>query len=310
MKSPLLVTGSLAFDRIAVFPDRFSNHILKGHVHNLNVSFTVKDMRVDFGGTGGNIAYNLALIGEKPLLMAAAGSDARAYLAHLKKKKVDLTYVTKFPKVMTASATIMTDLDDNQITSFHAGAMEKASRIKISSLKEKPAMAVIAPDNVKAMQNYSEYCFKNGVLFIADPGQGIPAFSSDGLREFITGAEMLVVSDYEWEMLQDKTGWDLKTVLDKVNFLIVTYGAQGSKIWCRDATVLDIPAYKAKKVVDPTGSGDAYRAGLVYGYRHGFDIEKSAHIGAWLAAKCVETKGTQNHRIQKKEFRQFLKYPK
>jgi adenosine kinase len=158
------------------------------------------------------------------------------------------------------------------------------------------------------MSEYADECFKREIPFIADPGQGIPAFSDTELKDFITGAHVLVVNDYEWQMVQEKTGWTHKEFLGNVNFIIVTYGDQGSKIWSStDATVLGIPAYKPKELVDPTGCGDAYRAGLMYGYQHDYDIEKSAHIGAWLAARCVEEKGTQNHKVSKTDFKKFLK---
>lgn len=307
MKPSLLVTGSIAFDRIAVFKDKFANHILKGHVHNLNVSFSVDDMRVNHGGTGGNIAYNLGLLGEKPILLGAVGHDSHEYMGTLKKKGVNLAYVKRCHELLTASATIMTDLDDNQITSFYRGAMKEAHRAKIGAIKEEISMAIIAPNSPKAMSDYADYCFKNSISFIADPGQAIPAFSDTELKEFIIGAHALVVNDYEWQMIQERTKWSPKEILERVNFVIVTYGDEGSKIWCTDATVIDIPAYKSTKIADPTGCGDAYRAGLMYGYQHDYDIEKSAHIGAWLAARCVEAKGTQNHKVSKTDFRKFLK---
>jgi adenosine kinase len=307
MPSRLLVTGSLAYDRIAVFRDKFSNHILKGHVHNLNVSFLVEDMEVNYGGTGGNIAYTLAQLDEKPVLMAAAGSDSDDYMRHLKKAKVDLGEIQKFPNILTASATIMTDLDDNQITSFYMGSMAKSHQLKIAKIKAEIDMVVIAPNEKKAMIAYGDYCFKKEIPFIADPGQGIPAFSPIELQEFLMGAHLVICNDYEWEMIQEKTGWGLKEILNAANYLIVTYGDKGSRIWCIDGTIIEVPPYKAKKVVDPTGSGDAYRAGLMYGYAHDFDIEQSANIGSWLASKVVEKKGTQNHKIPKKEFQDFLK---
>ncbi len=307
MKPSLLVAGSIAFDRIAVFNDKFANHILKGHVHQLNVSFTVEDMAVMRGGTGGNIAYNLALLGQKPILLGSVGSDAKEYMKAIE-KKVNISYVKSFPKLLTSSATIMTDLDDNQIASFYMGAMKEAHKIKMSSVKEKVSMAIIAPNSVKAMSDYADYCFKKEIPFIADPGQAIPAFSNKDLKDFITGANALVVNDYEWQMIQDRTKWTVKSLLNKVNYLIVTYGDKGSKIWSAvDATVINIPAYKPKKLVDPTGCGDTYRAGLMYGFQHDLGIEKSAHIGSWLAARCVEAKGTQNHKISKTDFKKFVK---
>jgi len=308
MKPSLLVTGSLAYDRIAVFNDRFSNHILKGHVHNLNVSFTVEKMEVNHGGTGGNIAYNLALLGEEPILLGSVGSDSRSYMQSLKRKRINVSYVKKITRRLTANATIMTDLDDNQITSFYMGAMKMAHTSTMKEVKEELSMAIIAPNSVKAMQGYADECFERGIPFIADPGQAIPAFSAKDLKDFITGAHALVVNDYEWQMIQDRTQWTQKEVLEKVNYLIITYSDEGSKIWSSiDATITEVPAYKPKKLVDPTGCGDAYRAGLMYGYQHDYNIEKSAHIGAWLAARCVEAKGTQNHKVSKTDFKMFLK---
>ena len=307
MKPSLLVTGSIAYDRISVFKDLFSKHILKGHAHNLNVSFTVEDMTVNRGGTGGNIAYNLALLGERPILLGTLGYDGADYLRGFR-KKVDISYVRIFPKMLTSSATIMTDLDDNQIASFYMGAMKLAHQAGINAVKEKLSLAIIAPNSVKAMSDYADYCFKNEIPFIADPGQGIPSMTDKQLMDFITGAHALVVNDYEWQMIRERTGWSHKQVLERVNYLIVTYGDEGSEIWSSEnATVIRVPAYKPKKLADPTGSGDAYRAGLMYGYQHDYDMEKSAHIGAWLAARCVEAKGTQNHKVSKTDFNKFLK---
>lgn len=307
MKAPLLVTGSLAFDRISVFKDRFSKHILKGHVHNLNVSFTVEDMRVSHGGTGGNIAYNLAQMGENPMLMGALGFDGGDYLKAMKKQGVDVSQSKIFPKYHTASATIMTDLDDNQITSFYAGAMVQSATLKISQLKAKPSLAIIAPSDIQAMQDYADYCFEKGIPFIADPGQAIPAFTKTQLREFLMGAHALVVNDYEWELLTEKTGWSLSEILENLNFLIITFGDKGSKVFFRGEGEIKVPAYKSKKVVDPTGCGDAYRAGLMYGYQHGFDIEKSARIASYIASKVVEVQGTQNHKLSKSDLKKFLR---
>ena len=307
MKTSLLVTGSIAFDRIAVFKDKFSNHILKGHAHHLSVSFPVEDMQVHRGGTGGNIAYNLALLGEKPILLGTLGHDGSSYLKDLQ-KGVNLNYVEILAKYLTANATIMTDLEDNQIASFYMGAMKEAHQAKITAIEEELSLAIIAPNGVRAMSDYADHCFKKEIPFIADPGQAIPAFPDDALKTFITGAHMLVVNDYEWQMIQERTGWGEKEVLEKVNYLVVTYGEQGSKIWSSmNETVIKVPAYKAKKLVDPTGCGDAYRAGLMFGHQHGYEMEQSARIGAWLATKCLEEKGTQNHKVSKTDFTKFLK---
>ncbi len=305
--SNLLVTGSIAYDRISVFKDHFGNHILPGHVHNLNVAFMVDELEINYGGTGANIAYNLGILGQKPILVGALGSDSLNYLTHLKRKKINTTYIKRFPNTFTATATIMTDLDDNQITSFHMGAMKKAHQLKLKDVKEAIELAIISPNNIKAMSHYADYCFEKEIPFISDPGQSITAFSKEDLTDLITGAHVLIANDYEWEMILKKTGLKLKDVLDRVNYIIITYGEFGSKIWSQDATVFIVPAYKPNEIVDPTGSGDAYRAGLMYGIKHDYSIEQSAHIGAWLAAKAIEKQGTQNHKVNKKEFNAFLK---
>jgi len=303
--SQILVTGSIALDRIAVFHDRFANHILPEKVHRLNVSFTVNNMTVNFGGTGGNIAYNLAILGEKPMLMGAAGSDAGKYLQHLKKHKVDCKYVKKIPKILTAHASVMTDMDDNQITAFYMGAMSYAHNVQCPMTNVQ--LAIIAPNDIKAMVKHADECRRSKVRFIADPGQAIPALTKIDLQDLIMGAHILVVNDYEWDLIREKTGWDMKEVLSKIDYLIITYGENGSKVWRKDATVWEIPAVKPKEIIDPTGCGDAFRAGLMYGIIHDYPIEKSAAIGAWIAAKAIEKAGTQNHKVKKSDFQKFLK---
>ena len=312
--SQILVTGSIALDRIAVFHDRFANHILPEKVHRLNVAFTVDNMTVNFGGTGGNIAYSLALLGEKPMLMGTVGSDATKYLQHLKKNKVDCRYVKKIPKILTAHATVMTDMDDNQITAFYMGAMSHAHNVQcpmFSRLRSKPSanvqLGIVAPNDIKAMVKHADEFRRARVRFIADPGQAIPALSKIDLQDLITGAYVLVVNDYEWDLIRGKTGWEMKDVLSKINYLIITYGENGSKVWRKDATEWEVPAVKPKEMVDPTGCGDAFRAGLMYGIIHDYPIEKSASIGAWVAAKAIEKAGTQNHKVKKTDFQKFLK---
>jgi len=301
----LLVTGSLALDRIAVFHDRFANHILPEKVHRLNVAFAVDNMTVNYGGTGGNIAYNLALLGEQPILLGAVGNDGRKYITHLKKKKIDCTYIYRSANKLTAHATVMTDMDDNQITAFYEGAMALAhnSQCPMTNVQ----LGIVAPNDTKAMVKYADACKKNKVRFIADPGQSIPALSAKELRDLITGAHVLVCNDYEWALIQEKTGWDFSEILGKINYLIITYGENGSKIWKQDAAVTEIPAVKPKELIDPTGCGDAYRAGLMYGVKNDYSIEQSAKIGAWLAAKAIEKAGTQNHKVKRSELRDFLK---
>ena len=307
-----LVTGSIALDRIAVFPDRFANHILPDKVHRLNVAFTVEKMTVNNGGTGGNIAYNLALMGDKPILLGTVGNDASDYLKSLKKTGVNIDYVKEYKSILTAHATIMTDMDDNQITAFYMGAMAHAHQIRISKLETRNSkleisLAIIAPNDIKAMIQYAGECKKDKIKYIADPGQAIPALSSANLKKLIEGAHLLVCNDYEWEMIQKKIELSKSDVLQMVDYLILTYGENGSKIWQKgSASVTEILAIKTKKVVDPTGCGDAYRAGLMYGIDKGLTIEQSAKIGAWMGAKAVEVAGTQNHKINRTEFKKFI----
>lgn len=304
----MLVTGSIALDRIAVFKGRFADHILPDKVHRLNVAFTVEKMTVNHGGTGGNIAYNLALMGDKPILLATVGNDAEDYLKSLKRTGVNIDYVKEYKSTLTAHATIMTDMDDNQITAFYMGAMSHAHQLKVKSLKLKADLAIIAPNDITAMIQYADECKKGKIKYIADPGQAIPALTSANLKKLIEGAHILVCNDYEWEMIQKKTDLSKSDILKMVDYLILTYGENGSKIWKKgSASVIEIPAVKTKKVVDPTGCGDAYRAGLMYGISKGLSIEKSANIGAWMGAKAVEVAGTQNHKIDKKEFQKFVK---
>jgi adenosine kinase len=261
-------------------------------------------MTVNYGGTGGNIAYNLSLLGEQPVLLGAVGSDGRKYITHLKKRKIDCTYIYKSASKLTAHATVMTDMDDNQITAFYMGAMGEAHKSKYPMANVQ--LAIIAPNDTVAMVKYAKECQENKIRFIADPGQSIPALSAKELRDLITGAYVLVCNDYEWALIQEKTGWDLKEVLSRINYLIITYGENGSKIWCQDATVTEVPIYKPKELIDPTGCGDAYRAGLMYGISNCYSIEKSASIGAWIAARAIEKAGTQNHKITRNEFKKFI----
>lgn len=296
----ILITGSLAYDRIAVFQDKFANHIMPDKIHQLNVCFTVEDMEVYYGGTAGNLAYNLNLLGENPPVLGALGKDARAYLDYLKEKGIQTDCISQSETRLTANAMIMTDLNDNQILSFYVGAMVEAQELRIENCELKIDLVIIAPNDMPAMVMYADYCREKGVLFIADPGQQITVFSASQLQNFAKKAHVLILNDYEWSLFQQMTGWTLEMTLKEVDFLIITLGEKGSQIHSKEG-IVDIPAYPPKAVVDPTGCGDAYRGGLLYGLKKGFSMEKSAHLGAWLASKCIEKKGTQNHQIEKKE---------
>ena len=299
----ILVTGSLAIDRIAVFHGRFADHILPHQVHRLSVAFPIKNMTENFGGTGGNIAYNLGILGEKPILLSTVGKDGGKYIAWLKKNKIDCRYVKKIPKVLTAHATIMTDMDDNQITAFYEGAMAHAPRSA-----PRATLGIIAPNDTRAMLAYANGFRKKRIPFVADPGQAISALSKEELVRLMKGAHVLICNDYEWEMILEKTKKSHADLLSLVDYLIVTYGEAGSKVWKRgSAEVTEVPIYKVKDVVDPTGCGDALRAGVLYGLSHGHSIVRAAHIGSWLAARAVTKQGTQNHCVSKSEFQRFMK---
>jgi len=302
----LLITGSLAYDRIAVFEDQFSNHILPERVHQLNVCFTVDNMKVHYGGTGGNIAYNLNLLDENPPLLTMIGKDGQDYVDYLKGLGVNTQYIQMSKNRLTANAMIITDLKDNQVTSFYQGAQVEVEHLPLDNVEAPMDLVILAPNHVPTMGVYAEYCRQKNIKYIADPGQQITVFGQEGLRLFAGGAYILILNDYEWSLFQKMTGWSLEETLEKVDYLMVTYGNQGSHIHQSGQEMIQIPIYSAEKIIDPTGCGDAYRSGLLYGLKQGFSMEKSAHIGAWLAMRCLQFDGTQNHTVEATEFESFL----
>lgn len=302
----ILVTGSLAYDRIAVYKGRFQDHILPHKIHELSVVFSIEDLQVYYGGTAANIAYNLKVLDVDPLIFGCLGKDGQDYLDYFHSLSIDTRYVQKSEHLLTATATIMTDLGSNQITSFYVGAMAQTAEMDLHQIKEGIEWAIIAPNDIPSMLRTQAYCLEKGIPYIADPGQRIPVFSEEELKRFITGSFALVVNDYELEWIGKLIGWKEEELLQKTQYLIVTYGDKGSVILSKSQEPLQIPAYPTKQVVDPTGAGDAYRAGLLYGLIKGFSIEKSAHLGSWLASKCVEVKGTQNHQVKKGELSSFI----
>lgn len=310
--SKILVTGSLAYDRIATFQDRFSKHILPEKIHKLNVAFNVEKLTVEFGGTGGNIAYSLVQLGESPLLLGTLGQDYEEYKTQLLKNNLETKYIHIIEDTLTANATIMTDLDDNQITAFYVGAMGNAHEAKPSEITEEIALAIISPNGIDAMRQYPAYFREKEIPFIADPGQSIPALSKDDLINLIEKSLILIANDYEWELIQQKTGLSLEETLQKTQNLIITYGEKGAKLWKQpqqpntQPIPTEIPIFKPEQIVDPTGCGDAFRAGLIYGIKNRISIEKSAKIGSWIASKAVAQKGTQKHKVDEKEWESFL----
>jgi adenosine kinase len=295
-----LICGSLAYDTIMVFPDRFAAHILPDKIHMLNVSFLVPELRREFGGCAGNIAYNLHLLGDAGYPMATAGRDFDSYAQWMKKSAVPQDYVKIIDSAHTAQAFITTDRDDNQITAFHPGAMQYAHLNRISEARD-IAIGIVAPDGRRGMIEHAAEFAAAGIPFIFDPGQGLPMFEAADLERFIGEATWVTVNDYEWQLMQQKTGWSVADVLREVRALIVTRGADGSVIYTAHSEIA-IPRATARAIVDPTGCGDAYRAGLMHGLMHGLDWELTGRIASLMGALKIEVRGTQNHRFTPAEF--------
>jgi adenosine kinase len=297
----IFISGSLAYDRIMDFPGRFVDHILPEKIHILNVCFMVNGLTERFGGTAGNIAYNLALLGEQPVILATAGRDFGPYRERLARLGLPLTGIKEIPQEFTAGAYITTDLSDNQITGFNPGAMKYTSDYPFDGLAPAAALAIVAPGNLEDMLIYTRFYKDRGVRYIFDPGQSIPAWGGGELREMAAGALALIVNDYELEMFRQKTGLDEAGILDLTANLITTRGEQGSLVRT-EAGPDEIPAVPAREVQDPTGAGDAYRAGLLKGLGLGLGWLEAARLGAVLASFSVEQPGTQEHQLEAPAF--------
>jgi adenosine kinase len=295
-----LVCGSLAFDTIMVFPERFSEHILPDKIHMLNVAFLVPELRREFGGCAGNIAYNLKLLGDAGYPMATAGRDFEPYGQWMAKNGIPRDYVKIIDSEHTAQAFITTDKDDNQITAFHPGAMQHAHLNRAGDARG-VTIGIIAPDGRRGMIEHAAEFAAARIPFIFDPGQGLPMFEAPDLATFISQASWVAVNDYEWEVMQKKTGWGVAQVIERVRALIVTRGSQGSVIYSK-AGETAIPAALPRAVVDPTGCGDAYRAGIIHGLMHGLDWNATGRIASLMGALKIEVRGTQNHRFTPEEF--------
>lgn len=293
-----LICGSLAFDNIMVFQDRFKNHILPEQIHILNVAFLVPEMRREFGGCAGNIAYNLMLLGGTPQIMATVGDDAGPYFARLDQLGLSREHVRQVPGSFTAQAFITTDLDDNQITAFHPGAMSFSHLNKVD--RSRTSLGIVAPDGREGMMQHARDFAAAGVPFIFDPGQGLPMFSGDELLDFIGLADYACFNDYEAKLLCDRTGRSLEQLAGEVKGLIVTRGGEGSEIYSAGQRH-DIPCVEADAVVDPTGCGDAYRAGLLYGIANGMDWPTTGRLAAVMGAIKIAHRGGQNHQPGREE---------
>lgn len=288
-----LICGSIAYDTIMVFRDHFKNHILPDQIHILNVAFLVPQMRREFGGCAGNIAYNLHMLGGHPLIMATVGDDYPPYDYRLEKLGLVRDHIRKVPGTFTAQAFITTDLDDNQITAFHPGAMDYSHLNHIADAQN-VSLGIVAPDGRDGMIQHAREFHQAGIPFIFDPGQGMPMYNGEDLMQFIYQAEYVTVNDYEARLLQEKTGRTAEALAREVTALIITRGGEGSRIY-HQGRCIDIPAAKPAEVVDPTGCGDAYRAGLLYGITHGMDWEQTGRLASVLGAIKIEQRGGQNH---------------
>ena len=299
---PALICGSIAYDTIMVFDDSFRNHILPEQIHILNVCFLAPQLRREFGGCAANIAYNLKLLGEEPIPMATVGRDFEAYREWLRSQGIRRDHVRVLDDLFTAQVYITTDLDDNQITVIHPGAMEHSHRNRVEDAPE-ATIGILSPDGREGMMQHAAQFAEASVPFMFDPGQQLPLFSGTELRLLVEQAAWVAANDYEWELLKDRTGWDMDDVVRRVDALIVTRGAEGSTIHTGNERI-DIPAVQPQQVTDPTGCGDAYRAGLLYGLLNGFDWLTTGRAASLMGAIKIECHGTQNHRFTLDAFKQ------
>jgi adenosine kinase len=298
----VLVSGSVAIDHIMVFQGRFKDLILPEHVHALNVAFHVPELRRTWGGCAANIAYNLRLLGDDPLVLATVGSGFEDYAAWLDRHGIRRDWIRVLEGEATAGAYITTDLDDNQITGFHPGAMDRAHEVRVEAVTEPCSLAIVSPNGKRAMVEHTRALKARGVPTVVDPGQGLPILDRDELVEMIEGAALYVVNDYEWSLTLERSGLDGDAVAARAQAVIVTQGERGSLLR-RGHDVVEIPAVAAERVTDPTGAGDAYRAGLLHGLLRGAPLEHAARIGSLLGALEVAHPGTQNLTLDPEGFR-------
>ncbi len=297
----IFISGSLAYDRIMNFPESFSDHILPDKIHSLNVCFQVDGVTENYGGTAGNIAYALKLMGKDSTITATIGSDHHKYFEWLDKHSISRAEITVIPQELTAGAYITTDKSNNQITGFNPGAMKYSSKLDFNSLTPKETLVLVSPGNLDDMINYPKLCKQKGIGYIFDPGQALPVLQAQDLIDVITGCMLLIVNDYEFNLILDKTGLTKNELLALADATIITLGEAGSELYRRSGKI-SIPSFKAARVVDPTGAGDAFRGGLLCGLISGSDLETSAVQGSVCASFAVECNGTQVYSFTPEEF--------
>ncbi len=300
MSRRVLISGSVAFDTIMVFEGHFKDHILPDRAHMLNVSFLAPRLKRELGGCAANIAFNLAALGGEPVVLAAVGHDGADYVHHLSTLGIDTSQIKQLDAHFTAQAFITTDLADNQIIAFHPGAMSEAHAVQASQSSAGAAWGIVAPNGKLAMLQHAREFAEQRIPFIFDPGQGLPMFDGEELRALIGQATAVTVNDYEAGLLSERTGWPEAQIAGKVQALIVTRGGQGSRLY-RGGETVDIPPVAIGKALDPTGCGDAYRGGLLYGLAQGWDWIDAARLGSVLGAIKIEHQGAQNHPLARDE---------
>ena len=294
---PALICGSLAFDTITTFPGRFAQQILPEQVHILNVSFLVPTLRREFGGCAGNIAYSLAQLGGQPVVMAAVGNDGHGYIERIRGWGADTRHVITVEDSYTAQAIIITDVDNNQITAFHPGAMQSAHLTAVPTDRSDIALAIVAPDGRDAMLVHARQLNDAGIPFVFDPGQGLPMFDGPELADFVDRATWVAVNDYEARMLCERTGRTLEFLSrSHLQGVVVTLGANGCDVW-QQGTRTHVAGTPAKNVVDPTGCGDAFRAALLFGLERGWSLDRCARLGNGIGALKIAQRGGQNHQV-------------
>jgi adenosine kinase len=301
----IIVSGSLAYDRIMDFPGHFSDHILPDKIHMLNVCFQVNDMKEKYGGTAGNIAYSLTLMGEKPIICATIGHDYQRYFKWLAKNGISTEHIKIIADEFTAGAYITTDKANNQITGFNPGAMKYQSTLDFDKFEPEKTIAIVSPGNFDDMVNFPRACKARRIDYILDPGQSLPMWKKEDLIQVIEGCRILIVNDYELSLIMSKTGLNKDALLKMAGTIITTLGELGSRV-STQYNEIAIPVFKARKVVDPTGAGDSYRGGLISGLVQGKDIEQSALMGSVCASFAVESYGTQEYSFTLEEFNERL----
>jgi adenosine kinase len=303
-----LISGSIAYDTIMNFEGKFADQILPEQIHILNVAFLVPTMRREFGGCAGNIAYNLSLLGGDPIIMATVGGDATPYLDRLRQLQIDITHIRQIAHAFTAQAMITTDQANNQITAFHPGAMNESHLNQVAAVlternknaKGAAKFGIVAPDGRQGMWEHCHQLAEAGIPFVFDPGQGLPMFNGPEILELLDIASYLAVNDYEGEMLAQRTGLSLEKLAQRVKALIVTKGAEGADIYF-EGKCIGIPPVPATKVVDPTGCGDAFRGGLLFGLENGMDWETTGRLASLMGSIKITHQGPQNHQMSKEE---------